>query len=269
MQLHLHKRLIGKNVGGRLFVFFGQFATRIRQSNGGVQGAWRETLVIPEEVVKKGREVNSIVTATIALDHQLTLLEHAMDTTAFPQDLYLPHLNQLRKVLDLGTLNQGISAVAPFCGQPEVSSLHWCSIVLPDDGELANSPAMEELAARVRDLRAALGEDDVPEALRRYASGVLVGLEEAMSMVPIQGSLPLGDAVRKAVADAHFDEESIKADLVANEGNESVANVKDKLSNALKKAAEITGNAEKLSKGAIYLFNEASKAINIIKDIII
>ncbi len=89
----------------------------------------------------------------------------------------------------------------------------------------------------------------LPEALFAYLSDQLVAMKTAIDAVVVTGSSDIKAAVRKAVADMHFNEDDLKAEASATH-SEAVTHVRSKFGNLYKKSAEVAGDLEKLGKGA-------------------
>jgi len=125
---------------------------------------------------------------------------------------------------------------------------------------------MSELKALVAELETALKSQGIPPHFRQYAKGLLDSLRTAMTMWPIQGEAPLRNAVRKAVVDAQFEEEALKAELDEKGHDPEVETLREKIGSTIKKAAAITGDIEKLSKGYGYLLDKGREFGQVIAD---
>ena len=73
-------------------------------------------------------------------------------------------------------------------------------------------------------------------------------LRAAVLLSAVEGAKPLREAMRKAVSDAHFEEEALKTELQDSGTKPEVQSVVSSVSAAMKTMANIVGEAERFSK---------------------
>ncbi|WP_304350097.1 hypothetical protein [Comamonas testosteroni] len=256
-------RGLGNNAAGRLHIFF----TELRNSLSSIkeaQKAWAQTLKLSSE--KQSVVGYRIAEAIVACDRELTLITAALRDSNYAENLTEPYFQTLRNVLSLNLLQSQSSQTNQYLREEVLLSLRWASVVLPDEDHQATAESMAELQALVAELEAALQSQGIPPHFKQYARGLLDSLRSAMSMWPIQGEAPLRNAVRKAVADAQFEEDVLKAELAEMGGHPEVETLREKIGSAIKKAATMTGDIEKLSKGYGYLLEKGRDFGQVIAD---
>lgn len=247
-------RGLGNNAAGRLYIFFTELRNSLASSNKEAQRAWAQALKLSSEEQKFSgfRAAEAIV----ACDRELNLITAALRDANYSDNLTEPYLHTLRQVLNINLLQAQSNQTSQYLREEVLLSLRWASVVLPDEDHQATAESMAELQALVSELETALKSQGLPPHFKQYARGLLDSLRNAMSMWPIQGEAPLRNAVRKAVADAQFEEDVLKAELDEMGSHPEVETLREKIGSAIKKAATITGDIEKLSKGYGYLLDK-------------
>lgn len=251
-------REVGNNAAGRLFNFFSNFKRRAT-SHAAIRDNWQEALHINEKH-NDARDEHAIGRAHDAISREIDAIASAVRAHGVPDSLTSSHLNHLRGALSLNLFNQGRDHTLQYVNNEALLTLRWCSIVLPDEDDVVSSEAMDVLRHQIRELEEALALEGIPPHFRAYAEEVLRGLESALFLFPIQGIKPLQQTVRQAVSNAHFEEESLKAEFEENDNKPEVETLRQKMGNALKSAATLVGDVEKLSKGYGYLLGKAHEA---------
>ena len=201
-----------------------------------------------------------VAEAAIATSRELKQVVAAMNDSGYASSLIQPYLADIGHALSVSSLSQDRGTLLKYLKEENILCLRWCSVVLADESIEIIPAEMEALKGLVSELDTALQESGIPPHFKRYATELLQRLKTAILMWPVQGGSQLKDAVRKAVADAEFDGEEIKTELAKSGDQPEVQTLREKLGGALKKAAEMTGDAEKLSKSYGYLLGKAYEA---------
>lgn len=200
---------------------------------------------------------------------ELKVVTSALDAHRVPTILVEPYMASLYQALSLVYLHQNRDSTIQFLDAPTMLSLHWYSHILPDEDLVPSDEVMESLKHQVAELEAALAQEGIPPAFRSYATALTESLKSAIRMFPIQGVAPIRSAVRQAVADAHFEEDALKAELEASNDQPQVQTLRSKLSAVLKTAATTTGDIEKVARGYGFLLGQANNAGQFIADAIV
>lgn len=183
----------------------------------------------------------------------------AYEGLGFPMDLFSTYQTRIQHALQVELLHHPKDNTLQYLDSLVMLSLRWWSVVLPDDDFGLDGESMTQLDAQINALEEALGKDGIPPNLRSYASHLLNDLRAAMFMSRVQGSKPLREAMRKAVSEAHFEEESLKAELVISGENPEVKSVVSSIGAAVKTMANMVGDAERFAKGYGYLLTKATE----------
>lgn len=203
-----------------------------------------------------------------AILRELDVTARTYNERGLPEDLLKPFHSQLQHALQVQLLHHPKGNTTQYLGEIVMLSLRWWSVVLPDDDFAVAGEDMEQLKAQVDALEAALGKDGIPPGLRRYASDLLSDLRAAMLLTLVEGSSPLRAAMRKAVSEAHFEEDKLRAELDAAADKPEVKSLLSTVGAAVKTMASMVGDAEKLTKGYGYLLTKANDAGEVVAKLI-
>ncbi len=195
-------------------------------------------------------------------------MKDALKAAGIPETLYLPQISHMTNGLQLAQLHTQAPQTAQYLTGEALLVLGWASVVLPDEDVAIEDKAIAELKLKVEELQQALEADGIPPALRRYATQQLESLYRSLQLFRVQGAAPFKQSVRKAVSDAHFDEDHLKAELQAQSDSPPVRTLREKLGGALKTAATVAGEAEKFAKAATYLGGKASDGVTLLLDVV-
>lgn len=218
-----------------------------------------------------GSETRDSILVTRYLDailRELDVTARTYNALALPEDLLKPFHSQLQHALQVELLHHPKGNTAQYLGDTVMLSLRWWSVVLPDDDLAVAGEDMAQLKAQVDALEEALSRDGIPTGLRTYASNLLNDLRAAMLITVVEGSAPLRAAMRKAVSDAHFEEDKLQAELIDSADKPEVKSVLSSVGAAVKTMANMVGDAERLSKGYGYLLTKATDVGDVIVKLI-
>ena len=249
---------LGKNSAGRLYHVLARLQEVARQDQA-IKPAWKKVLGIAL-TFNDARDDLLITEGLQAIGREIDTLELAVAENGIPNVLMARFLSMLRDALHVQLINTSRDSTLQYLKPEVLVALHWCSFVLPDEAEGATAEEFQALRLQIDELEKALQQEGIPPHFRKYAVGLLESLKRAMFLFPIQGLQPMRDAVRKAVADANFDEEKLQEELAKDADKPAVKSVLTTLSSALKTAATTVGEGEKLMKGYGYMLEMAHKA---------
>ena len=248
-------RNVGANSAGRVFHILSRY---LRSKVGGKStDIWLDTLAIPST----GSETRDSIAVTRYLDaimRELDVTAKAYKELELPDDLFKSQHNALQHALQVELLHHPIGNTKQYLGDTVMLSLRWWSIILPDDDFAVAGEDMVQLKAQIDALEDALSKEGIPPGLRSYASNLLSDLRAAMLLTVVEGSKPLRSAMRKAVSDAHFEEDNLKTELAESAEKPEVRSVLSTVGAAVKTMANIVGDTERLSKGYGYLLTKAT-----------
>ena len=191
---------------------------------------------------------------------ELDVAARGYKSLGLPEDLFNPYHTHLQNALQVELLQHPKANTAQYLGDTVMLSLRWWSVVLPDDDLAVAGEDMERLKAQVDALEEALNKDGIPQGLRTYASNLLNDLRSAMLLAVVEGSAPMRAAMRKAVIEAHFEEEKLKSELDESADKPEVKTLMSTVGAAVKTMASVVGDAEKLAKGYGYFLTKANDA---------
>lgn len=257
IQVRIQRR-VGANAAGRLLRIFTDLTVHARNSTA-IQPAWQKVLNIDAKF-NDTRDDLLLVEGLQAIGREIDVVDAAAKARDIPDDLIGVYLQTLRATLGIQLIYTARDSTLQHIKPEALLALQWCSFVLPDDDMVVSTSDMEALKKQIDELDKALQAEGIPDHFRKYATGLLDSLKKAMFLFPIEGLQPLRTAVRKAVTEAHFEEEEIKADLAKAGDKPEVRSALSKLGATLKTAASTVGDAEKLMKGYGYMLEMATKA---------
>lgn len=188
------------------------------------------------------------------LSRELQATESALEAMEVPPHLYKNAVNALRPMLAASNLSQHWSVVVGATAAHHVMAFRWAAYILPDEVNQVDTEDLNELKQLLADFEAVLADATLPPHLLAYLSDQLATMKAAIAAVTVSGATDIKAAVRKAVADAHFNEDDLKAEASVVEP-EKVKEVKSRFSRLFKKGAEVAGDLDKLGKGAKLLYD--------------
>ena len=248
-------RNVGSNSAGRVFHILSRY---LRSTSGHKSTViWLDALSIPSS----SNDARDSITVTRYLDsimRELDVTARAYATMDLPEDMFKPYHTSLQTALQVELLQHMKANTAQYLSDTVMLSLRWWSVVLPDDDLSVAGEDMAQLKAQIDALEESLSKDGIPPGLRAYATGLLRDLRAAMLLTVVEGSAPLRAAMRKAVSDAHFEEDKLKAELVDAANRPEVNSVVSTIGAAVKTMANMVGDAERLSKGYGHLLTKAT-----------
>lgn len=182
------------------------------------------------------------------LRKELQTTENALAAMAVPEHLYMYAVNALKSTLTADNLTQVWSNIESGMAEHHVVAFRWAAHVLPDESHQIDTQDLDELKQLLAEFEAALTNATLPPVLHAYLSEQLVAMKAAIAAAVVAGTTDIKAAVRKAVADVHFNEEELKAEARATD-SEEIKEVRSKFARLYKKGAEIAGDFDKISKG--------------------
>lgn len=258
---------LGNNAAGRLYAILSAAKVQLvhPNPNAAASAGWLRAAGLPsnENEVESARLAAELITA---IAREIPAVLEATKAAGIPEGLIGPQVHHLGNSLHVHLLNAQGSQSAQYITGEALLALGWASVILPNEDVVVEDAAVAELTQKIDELRQALELEGIPPSLRRYADQQLESLNRALRMFRVQGAAPFRSAVRKAVSDAHFDEEEIKAALDTHAESPPVRTLREKLGGALKSAAAVAGEAEKFTKAAIYLGNQAKDGATLLID---
>lgn len=182
------------------------------------------------------------------LRKELQATENALAAMEVPAHLYKYAVNALKPMLTANHLSQAWGNVVAGAAEHHVIAFRWAAYVLPDENHQVDTEDLNELKQLLAEFEAALADAILPPVLLAYLSDQLVAMKAAIAAVVVSGSSDIKAAVRKAVADVHFNEDDLQAEARATD-TEAVKDVRLKFGRLYKKSAEVAGDLDKFGKG--------------------
>lgn len=183
------------------------------------------------------------------LRKELRATENALAAKEVPAHLYKYATNALESMLTANHLSQPWGNVGAGTAQHHVIAFRWAAYILPDENHQVDTEDLNELKQLLAEFESALTGATLPPVLGAYLKDQLVAMKAAIAAVVVSGPSDIRAAVRKAVADVHFSEDELKAEVSATD-TEAVKNARSKFGNLFKKSAEVAGDIDKFGKGA-------------------
>ena len=190
------------------------------------------------------------------LRKELRATENALAAMEVPAHLYKYAVNALEPMLTANNLSQAWGNIAAGTAEHHVIAFRWAAYLLPDECHQVDTEDLNELKQLLAEFESALADAILPPVLRAYLSDQLVAMKAAIAAVVVSGPSDIRTAVRKAVADVHFNQDDLKVEASATD-TEAVKDVRWKFGRLFKKSAEVAGDIDKFGKGVKLLSDGA------------
>jgi hypothetical protein len=174
---------------------------------------------------------------------ELDLIADGMKAAAFPSALYDTVLDKLRHafspMLLPGTWNQA----RQYFGADVLTSLAYCSEILPDEETQISDADLSEIRSRLSELRESLVGSEVSDRLRKLITHHIELIERALCEYPIAGA----KALREAGHTAHGEIIEARDEIAAARQTEPVSKL-EKTWKKINEAADVAFKAEKIAQ---------------------
>lgn len=192
----------------------------------------------------------------LKLRKELQATENALAATHVPAHLYKYAVDALKPMLAVSNLSQAWGNIAAGAAEHHVIAFRWAAHVLSDETHQVDTEDLNELKQLLAEFEAALVDAVLPPILFAYLSDQLLAMKSAIAAVAVSGSSDIKAAVRKAVADVHFNQDDLNTEAAATDP-EAVKDVRSKFGRLYKKSAEVAGDLDKFGKGVKILTDGA------------
>lgn len=182
------------------------------------------------------------------LRKELQVTETALAAMEVPAHLYTPAVMALKSTLTADNLTQVWGNIEQGMAEHHVVAFRWAAHVLPDESHQIDNEDLDELKQLLAEFESSLTDATLPPVLHTYLSEQLVAMKAAIAAAVVAGTSDIKAAVRKAVADVHFNEDELKAEASVTD-SEEIKDVRSKFTRLYRKSAEIAGDFDKISKG--------------------
>ncbi len=140
---------------------------------------------------------------------QLQIIKVEMNQLDFSQELYFPHLEQLRNLMASLHSDQPWRAYFPSLSPELLLALNWCSEVLPNEEEIVEGPRIEEWIASVEQVMQKIQSSFLPIEIRAFIMNNLLTTLDALHSYKITGLKKIEDALIRTQGEA-----SIRANVL-------------------------------------------------------
>lgn len=181
------------------------------------------------------------------LSRELEAAVRALTEQEVPPHLYMYAVNAFKPMLDARNLSQAWGKIASGVAMEHIIAFRWAAYTLPDEAHQVDEADLNELKQLLADFESALNDAILPPALRAYLSDQLATMNAAIAAAVVSGTADIRVAVRKAIADANFNEEQLKSEI-GTISPDTENGVGTKFRNLLKKSAEVSGDIDKIAK---------------------
>lgn len=225
---------------------------------------WAEIFEIPKGVP---RREDWIIEAVIAFRAELEQTGKQLASLNVPADLTSTVFARLRDAANPAAFNQKWQNFRGNVSAPECAlALSWSAWVLQRFGEdEIEQEQFTAIVAHLAELEELLQATEMPPALHAFVQRQVDDIRAALRMYPIQGIKALKKAVDTATGAFAAPDEAV-VDGYEKAGPEAKGVFK-KAFDALKQAAEVAGNVEKLKSAVEAIYGSASTAAPHIKAI--
>lgn len=182
------------------------------------------------------------------LSKELRSTEAALIGLDVPPHLYSYALDALKPMMEVHNLAQPWSNISAGGAENHLVALRWAAYVLPEEANQIDTEDLNELKQLLAEFESALKDAILPPGLHAYLSDQLNSMKDAIAAAAVSGAADIKAAVRKAVADVHFNGEALRAEA-SEVDSVAVKDVQSKFRSLFKKGAEVAGDIDKFGKG--------------------
>lgn len=136
-----------------------------------------------------------------AMYRELDLIAAGMESADFSKTLYENVIDKVRHAISPmsfpGTWNQ----TKQYFGPDVLTSFAYCSEILPDEEALISDEDINEIRAKLADLKASLEDATIPHRLRKLIEHHIELINTALIEYPISGAKAFREAGRTAIGE--------------------------------------------------------------------
>ena len=185
------------NSASRLFRVFEQ--ANSLPDNTQTLEAWATLLQVDEgnpnkRVLVVGEQIH-------AMYRELDLIASGMEAANFPKALYETVIDKVRHALSPMLFPSTWNQAKQYFGPDVITSFAYCSEILPDEESLISGEDLDEIRAKVVELRASLEDVSVPLRLRILIEHHIDLITKALLEYPISGAKAFREAGRAALGE--------------------------------------------------------------------
>lgn len=203
---------------------------------------------------KANDDPHSVYMRLNMLRQEIDLVESMMKGTSFSEDLYVPYLDKVRKVVSLTNIAAGWGNYRPQLQPDTFLALRYCSEILPSE-EAVSFEELQQILDKIQELKREIEGSSLSKGVHDFLVSQLAIIEKAIVEYPLKGGSAIRNAFREGFADLVSHSENLeKAD--DKKETEKVAGIWSSLKTAGKEFVE----ADRLASAYVGLIEKGQSA---------
>jgi DNA primase len=199
-------------------------------------------------------------------DRELQTIKSTLLARGVPDGLVAPYIERGRSAVSTTLLPTTWNNVTQYFSQDTLLAYQWFSYLLDEEIQSINPEDVSKLLEEIANLETELQTAELSPGLKQFLLSHLKAMQDALRQSRIAGAKPIQRAVRTVQSDCEFEGEHLSAEIKATPDKSTAKKAGEKFTNIWKKAVELSGDIEKIQKGAKTLSETAVAVISFISD---
>lgn len=242
------------NSAGRLLRLFHE--NQGRAQNIQVLGVWAEAFGLPSNLPATDMAVEVSVLLG-AVDRELQTIKATLLASGVPEGLVVQYIERGRSAVSTTLLPSSWNNVTQYFGQDTFLAFQWFSYLLAEDAQLVALDDVANLLEEMASLESEITTAELSPGLKQFMLSHLKAMQDALRLSRVAGAKPIQRAVRTVQNDFELEEEGLSAEVEATPDKTTARTVAESFAAIWKKAVDLSGDAEKIQKGAKVLTESA------------
>ena len=242
---------------------------RLFQANHGKQqgtlvlSVWAEAFCLPSQLPQTDLavEVSALLSAA---DKELQSIKAVLLARGVPEMLVVPYIERGRTALSTTLLPASWNNVTQYFSNDTFLAFQWFAYLLDEDAQSLNPEEVKNLLEEMASLEAELHAAVLSPGLKQFLLSHLKAMQDALRQSSVAGVKPIQRAVRAIQSDCEIDSAQLSAEIQATPDKSTAQKTGAKFMAMWKKAVELSGDVEKMQKGAKALADTAFGVIALI-----
>lgn len=226
---------------------------------------WAEAFGLPSQLPQTDMAVEISALLSTA-DRELQAIKTTLLKRGVPEGLVVPYIERGRSAVSTTLLPSTWNNVTQYFAQDTLLAFQWFAYLLDEEAQAINSEDVTKLLEEMASLETELQTAELSAGLKQFLLSHLKAMQDALRQSRIAGVKPIQRAVRTVHNDCEFEGEQLSAEVQATPDKSIARKVGEKFTTIWKKAVELSGDVEKIQKGAKALTETAVAVITFIGD---
>ncbi len=236
-----------------------------KQQNTQVLSVWAEAFGLPSQLPQTDMAVELSALLGTA-DRELQSIKTALLARGVPEGLVVPYIERGRSAVSTTLLSATWSNVTQYFAQDTLLAFQWFAYLLDQEAQAVSPEDVAKLLEEMASLETELLTAELSPGLKQFLLSHLKAMQDALRHSRIAGVKPIQRAVRTVQNDCELEGEQLSAEVQATPDKSTAQKVGEKFAAVWKKAVELSGDVEKIQKGAKVLTETSIAVITSIVD---